>query len=338
MARLRSELLPLAIPVALCLVAWAVIIARPAAVARHVPTPRERVTLERHPQRPPSPRSVEPAAVHPAAPSHTETPASAAAPTAAPATSSRAAEPLGEITIEGIGISGISWWGDEDWRTENYRWERWYYYARREWAEWRRARREAMSRRVRSMMDPGNAGELSGDEYSSPICAVFASACRTGARRVVSTSAPTPPEAPATLRRDGHVWKLSNGAIEAAIDPSALCAIVLSRRGEGTLPALTVATPDDAPCEVTETMPPDSTIDRGAVAVAITWSGEGWSQRAVLSLSDDATSPELSVTRAERRGSAVATTLTNLTARELTWTFDGRDVSVPAAHTARIGG
>lgn len=338
MARLRSELLPLAIPVALCLVAWAVILARPAAVARHVPAPRERVTLERHPQRPPSPAPAQPAAVSPAPAPHAEAPAAASS--GCPARAATAtAEPLGEITIESIGISGTSWWGDDDWRADNYRWERWYFYARREWAEWRRARREAMSRRVRTMMDPGNAGELSGDEYSSPICAVFTSACRTGARRVVpAVASPMIAESPATLRRDGHLWKLSNRSVEAAVDPSALCAIMLARRGDDTLPALTVATPHDAPCEVTETMPPDTSVDRGGVAIAITWTGEGWSQRAVLSLSDDATSPELSVTRSERRGSTVATTLTNLTSSELTWTFGGRDVSVPAAHTARIGG
>lgn len=338
MARLRSELLPLAIPVALCLVAWTVILTRPAATARHVPTPRERITLERHPQRPPSPRPAEPAATPSAPAPHAATPAAAENGRAASTPSAAPTEPLGEVTIEGIGISGTSWWGDEDWRADNYRWERWYFYARREWAEWRRVRREAMARRVRSMMDPGNAGELSGDEYSSPVCAVFTSACRSGARRVVPAVASPIAESPATLRRDGHVWKLSNGSVEAAVDPSALCAIVLARRGDDTLPALTVATPHDAPCEVTETMPPDTTVDRGGVAVAITWSGEGWTQRAVLSLSDDATSPELSVTRSERHGSTVATTLTNLTASELTWTFGGRDVSVPAAHTARIGG
>lgn len=338
MARLRSELLPLAIPVALCLAAWAVILTRPAARAHHHPAARPRASLEHHTQRPPSPAldaphespSEQPSSAAPTPPT------SAASPPAAP---TRDTVVSGEVILDGISVSGL-WFGDDDWRAENYRWERWYYYARREWDEWRRLRRERMARRVRSFMSPGDAAAIDDVETSSPICAVFTSACRIGARRAApATSARL--DTPATLRHEGRTWTLSNGALEAAIDPSALCAIRVARHtddGRDALPPLTVDTPHDAPCEVTETLPPDTDVAHGGVAVAITWSGDGWSQRAVLSLADDATSPELSVTRSERIGTTLATTLTNLTAHALTWTLDGRDLSLPAARTARLGG
>ena len=240
------------------------------------------------------------------------------------------------IEITGEGFSGD--WSSDDWVNSSYRWERWLYYARRDWAEWRRARQAMLARRVRTSLLPGNAGDFD-DDVSSPVCAVFTSACRGAS---VRRSAPAAPPAtsevePATMRRDGHRWTLSNRNLEASIDPSALCAIALSRRSGSdvdALPPLTVATPSHATCTISPTMVPDTAPERGGVAVAITWEGEGWSQRAVLSLMDDATSPELSVARSERIGSRVTTTVTNLTASPLTWTLSGRDVTVPSAHSA----
>ncbi len=341
MARLRSELLALAIPVALCLAAWVVIVSRPASNARHVPSPRERVTLERHPQRPPSPapRTLTPPpdnaaeiAPHAEADSHAATPAASN-----PSTSDTVIE---VFEISGIGVS--EGWSEDYWNDSSYRWERWLYYARRDWELWRRNRRAAIARRVRSTLMPGSAGDYD-DDASSPVCAVFTSACRVASsRRPVSAPAPSAPDAePATLRREGQRWTLSNRTVEATIDPSALCAIALSRRigaEVDALPPLSVATPSAAPCTVSATMVPDTSVERGGVAVAITWEGDGWSQRAVLSLMDDATSPELSVARSERIGARIATTVTNLTASPLTWTLSGRDVTVPSARTATFNG
>lgn len=342
MARLRSELSALAIPVALCLAAWVVIISRPAASARHVPAPRERVTLERHPQRPPSPA---PRAASPSPDSTaTETAPHAAAPSPAATPSPASAAPsdsVGEV-LETSGISVSEGWSEDYWNDNSFRWERWLYYARRDWERWRRERITRLSRRVRSTLMPGSAGDYD-DEPTSPVCAVFASACRAAtSRRSVSAPPPSALDAePATLRREGHLWTLSNRSVEATIDPSALCAIALSRRigaDVDALPPISVATPSAAPCTVSATMVPDTSVERGGVAVAITWEGDGWSQRAVLSLMDDATSPELSVARSERVGARISTTVTNLTASPLTWTLSGRDVTVPSAHTASFNG
>ncbi len=51
----RRELLPLAFPVLLCVVAWGMILARPAARAHVAPQPRTRVEAPRPTRRPPSP-------------------------------------------------------------------------------------------------------------------------------------------------------------------------------------------------------------------------------------------------------------------------------------------
>ena len=334
MARLRSEVLPLSVPVFLCVAAWAMLSALPAARAHHTPTPRPRVTLPPHTQRPPTPAPAAPTATAPSAPPVERTAEAAEAPAAAGVAAGEVID-FEAITIEGTwdcSDDDDNWYGGD-----SHAWHRWAYYYRREWQARRRAWLDARARRVNSTLAPGAAGAFAEEAPASPLCEVFPAACGTATRRAASRSSERTEATIATARRNGLRWTLSNGLVEATIDPSALCAVAITRHADGArdaLPPLTIGTPDETPCTVTETAGPDTLSERGSVAVAIAWSGNGWTQRAVLSLADGAAGPEVSVSRTHER----TTTLTNLTATELTWTLDGREVRVPVGHAARVHG
>jgi len=331
----RRELLPLAFPVLLCVVAWGVILARPSARAHVVPQPRARVEAHRPLHRPPSPAprtASEPAATEPAA-------VEAAAPEA---TSSTAAATDTSAVGEGltIGISGESGgsygydfeYGEDNWTwsPSGLAWARRYFYYRRGAAERYRAWREARRRRQTGVLAPGSALAGAPEEDTPSLCEVFGAACGSSSSPRVVTSAPAAEPIPATVRRDGRRWTLANGLVEATIDPDALCAMAVRHLAtrDGEMPPLTFATPSAASCEVTETAAPDTAADHGGVAVALTWRGNGWWQQAVVSLRDEGSSPEASITRTLRVGASVNTEVSNLTGSPLTWTVDGRDHTV----------
>jgi len=331
----RRELLPLALPVLLCVVAWGVILARPAARAHVVPQPRTRVEAPRHPYRPPSP--APPVATEPTA---TEASAEAAATPEGPPSTISAGAPdtstvLEEITI---GISGEGVWscGDdynEDswrWSPSGLAWSRRYFYYRRGAEARHRAWREARRRRQTGVLGPGSALAGAPEEDTPSLCDVFGAACGSSSSPRVAATASPAELIPATVRREGRRWTLTNGLIEATIDPDALCAMAVRHLagGDGELPPLTFATPSTARCEVTETAAPDTAAEHGGVAVALTWRGNGWWQQAVVSLRDEGASPEASITRTLRVGASVNTELSNLTASPLTWTISGRDHTV----------
>lgn len=332
----RRELLPLAFPVLLCVVAWGVILARPAARAHVAPQPRLNVEAPRLPHRPPSP------APQVAETSETEAPAEAAASAeAAPSTETAAApatEALEELTIsisgESGGCFGYDFEYDEDswrWSPSGLAWARRYFYYRRGAEERYRAWREARRRRQTGVLAPGSAMMGAPAEDTPSLCDVFGAACGSSSSSAGVAASVSPAEPiPATVRRDGRRWTLANGLVEATIDPDALCAMAVRHLAtrDGELPPLTFATPSAASCEVTETAAPDTAADHGGVAVALTWRGNGWWQQAVVSLRDAGASPEASITRTLRVGSSVNTEVSNLTASPLTWTIDGRDHTV----------
>lgn len=347
--RARHELFPLVLPVLLCVAAWAMIVARPAARAHVSPQPRQRVELARHAQRPPSPEPAE--APEPAATS--ETPASNAgeAPAVAPptvvdgpvsATGTSGGE--GEtIMIEGEWGCGLSYDGDWydrwQWSPAGLAWSRRYFYMRRaSEARWR-AWREARSRRANTVMMPGAFAAMPDEDVPS-LCSVFGAACGGGGSSRAVTTAPAvvaEPE-PAVVRREGRRWTLANGLVEATIDPDALCALTVRRPArDESLPPLTFATPSSSACEVVETASPDTEVTHGGVALAVTWRGNGWWQQAVVSLRDGGASPEASVTRSTRVGGAVRVEATNLTGAPLAWMLGGREHTVAPRGVATFG-
>ncbi|MFO0608673.1 MAG: hypothetical protein U0324_36235 [Polyangiales bacterium] len=345
--RARHELFPLVVPVLLCVAAWAMIVARPAARAHVSPQPRQRVELPRHAQRPPSPEPAE--APEPAAATETPAAASNEAPAVAPPTAvdgpvSSAGGGEGEtIVIEGEWGCGLSYDGDWydrwQWSPEGLAWSRRYFYMRRaSEARWR-AWREARSRRANNVMMPGAFAAMPDEDVPS-LCSVFGAACGGGGSSHAVTTAPAvvaEPE-PAVVRREGRRWTLANALVEATIDPDALCALAVRHPArDESLPPLTFATPSSSACEVAETAPPDTDVARGGVALAVTWRGNGWWQQAVVSLRDGGASPEASVTRSTRVGASVRVEATNLTGAPLAWTVGGREHTVAPRGVATFG-
>jgi hypothetical protein len=333
--RARHELLPLTFPVLLCVAAWGVILTRPAARAHVVPQPRAAVVMPRPPHRPPSPaprEAVETTA--PAAPAEAVT--AATSPAVAPAVERVVTPNTASVEELTISISGESGWDGGDYSDDNWRWSpaglawshRYFYYRRESEARYR-AWREARRRRPGVMLAPGSAAMGAAQDDPPSLCEVFGAACSSGSPSRTVAPPPAEPIA-ATIRRDGRRWTLANGTVEATIDPDALCEMAVHRlaRRDDELPPFTFATPSSATCEVTETAAPDTAVEHGAVAVALTWRGNGWWQQAIVSLRDDGASPEASLTRTERVGSTMTTEVSNLTAGALTWTLGGREHTV----------
>ena len=228
---------------------------------------------------------------------------------------------------------------DEVWIDDGYDspWlARWVYYYRRDWMarreEWLRQR----ARRVRTQLMPGDVA-FEDNATGSPLCAYFRAACGSSMRRAtVPANVVSDDTHVATVTREGRVWRLANGHAEATIDPEARCAVQLHAIDRDPMPALTFEVPADATCAVTETLPADTAVDHGGAALAIVWSAPGWTQRAVLSLADGATRPEVSLARSAVVDGRTVTLVTNLTTAPLTWTFGARDVTVAPAESARV--
>jgi hypothetical protein len=345
--RAHHDLAPLAVPVVLCAAAWAAIAACPATPARVHP---QAVTRRSQPHRAPRPPTPLAAEAPPAEAMESHTAELLDAPVMAPPTAAEAsADPrlfVGEpIAIEGNW--GCSFGGDDlsDWE-ERWRWSpsglawtrRFFYYRRALEAHWRAAR-EAAARRSLAVLADGSATAIGWQGPDAPsLCAVFGSLCAAHSRRAGRAStAPRPADIiPAELRREGRRWTLANALVEATIDPEALCALTVRRpRGEA-LPALSFATPGEARCTVAETAPFDPAVDAGAVAFAVTWRAEGWWQEVIVSLRDDASSPEASVTRATREGTTVRAEFGNLSSLPLTWTVGGREHTVAPGRVAEL--
>ena len=86
-----------------------------------------------------------------------------------------------------------------------------------------------------------------------------------------------------------------------------------------------------AACEVRETSVPWS--DREGAALELQWRTAGGATRAVVALADGASSAEASIARTDAAG---VTQLANLGVESLTWTVDGRPVTVAPGGTATV--
>jgi len=345
--RAHHELAPLAVPVVLCAAAWAAIAACPATPARVHPQAVTKRSPPRRAPRPPTPLAAE-APVADAAGATTA--ALLDSPVMAPPTAAEASGDVPPFVGEPIVIEGgwgRSFGGDDpsDWG-ERWRWSpagldwmrRVFYFRRAREARWRAAR-EAAARRSFGVLADGSATAIGWQEAAAPsLCAVFGGLCTGGgmrARRPPTT--PRPADIiPAELRREGRRWTLANALVEASIDPEALCALTVRSPPGETLPALTFATPGEARCTVAETAPFAPAVDAGAVALAVTWQGEGWWQEVIVSLRDDASSPEASITRATREGTTVRAEVSNLSSLPLTWTVGGQEHTVAPGRVAEL--
>jgi len=162
-------------------------------------------------------------------------------------------------------------------------------------------------------------------------CEVFPMACGmpmpARRRSVASTAAPTE----VTQAADRYV--LDNGVVQLRVSTSELCAATL-RRADGVDHALTFDRPDDATgCVVQEIPSPwGGASDLEGRAISVVWTGPTGSQRTVVGLGDFADTADLA-TASQRHGE---TSLTNLGAAPLVWSFDGEEVAVAPGEAATV--
>ncbi len=181
----------------------------------------------------------------------------------------------------------------------------------------------------RPMMASGWAPIVDDDATDAVVCDLFPLACGASAPRG-SRHTRRVARVPAAVDHQGTRWDLSNETLVASIDPGIWCRVMVARRGGDELPSSTerfgwtIDTPEPSPCTVTETTP--SWPGPTGAALSVTWNGRGWTQRAVISLDDDAGSPELELTR-ETTTASGATTRT-----ERRWTFE------PAVNVEGVSG
>lgn len=338
--RARHEFVLLVLLALLCRVAWSMVPTLPAARTLGASRSRERHEARRPPRRLPAPPSHRSRGSVAALRHETAVPDELAIAAPLVAQEREAVAPLllgEEIVVEGGASEWISFEAEVPWRwsPEGLAWARRFFYWRRaQEAHWR-ARREALRRRSHVILAPGSALATVGSDAVPSLCEVFRATCSGAHAQRTSTSTVAPDET-ATLRREGRSWQIGNGIVEATIDPDVLCTMSLRRwTEEASVPPFTFATPSPAPCEVVETAPPDPDVTHGAVALALTWRGDGWWQQVVFSLRDGAHSPEASVTRVQRDGSSTRSELGNLTASTLTWNLAGRELAVAPGRVVR---
>lgn len=271
----------------------------------------------------------EPAATHEATPApsaETETASREVAPSNA---QPEAVERDGEIDFVG-GYGDPLDEDDGEYWASNYAWELRYFHLRNRWQQQMMNNRERTRRaRLFDVLSPGEAVYGAAQERRFDPCAVFSRAC-AGARSSAPTGVSTHV---ATLTRRGVSWLLANDVTTVNVNPERLCALTTGTSSAlASNPALSFATPEPAQgCEVVETG------SESGVAVAITWQGNGWSQRAIVSLGDDAESPEATVSVVRANGGGhTSTFLANLSGAPMEWRIEGRTVTVAPGAMTRI--
>ena len=170
---------------------------------------------------------------------------------------------------------------------------------------------------------------------SGDPCAVIPGACSavsTGgvfAPPTAAAAVAAPTAVPATLTRDGDLWRLGNGQI--TLDFDALCQMTARRADDPTAAVANFAPPVRVPCVLRETAVPWD--DRAGAAIELTWDAPAGSMRAVVALGDDGDAAEASVARTDASGE---TWLTNLGKTALTWTVGGSPVTVAPGAAVRV--
>jgi hypothetical protein len=243
------------------------------------------------------------------------------------------------VELEGIDILGYGG-GDFDGYESDLDYTRWEYRSHFAHARWNRSWRfrRGLALRPASSAFFADGSALPG--ASEDPCAVFPGAC--SAARDGGAFAPAPATvtrtavlahreygSPATVTRDGDLWRLGNGQI--TIDVNALC-LMTSRRIDDTTPSVaSFSPPVETPCVVRETAVPWG--DREGAAIEMSWSAPGGSMRAVVALADDGASAEASVARTDASGE---TWLANMGTTSLTWTIAGSPVTVAPGGAVRV--
>lgn len=219
---------------------------------------------------------------------------------------------------------GISCCGDEGWYDDGMT-SPWFHsrYSRR--AVWR----WGMPRyRGAAPMFPWMGGDASADtatrDYTLPL----------GGGTLRATPRDTTAEARAAeahVRREQTHWTLENARVALTLDVSGACLADLDR--------VRATTPDGTyRCTIEETAVPWN--DRDGAALWIRETRDGVTTTVQVSLGDDDARPTVTGWSARRDGAVTEHVLANEGAAAMTWTLDGREVTVPAgrAITVRMRG
>ncbi|MEZ4410421.1 MAG: hypothetical protein R3A52_28660 [Polyangiales bacterium] len=231
-------------------------------------------------------------------------------------------EPGGVHVITGASEEGLS--GDRVlWFSGDMGW--WGYGGRRWGHRWYRGGR---SPTIRGNAQPFISGGVGPSGEPGDACAVFPVACSAPSPR---RARPASEVRAATVAREGDDWVLENGAVTARLVVGADCAMTLLARGGRAA----FATFDAPRCVVRPTAAPWS--DREGAAVMIDWSGDGWSQRAVVALADDGDAPEATISQTVREGSFAETRAVNLSDGARVWTVGDREVALASGESTHYG-
>lgn len=202
----------------------------------------------------------------------------------------------------------------------------WWGHGGRHWGH--RWYRSGRSPTIRGNAMPFISGGVGPSGEPGDACAVFPAACAAPSPR---RARPAEEVRAATVTRDGADWVLDNGAVTARLVVGADCAMTLVARGGRAA----FATFDAPRCVVGLTAVPWS--DHEGAAVMIDWSGDGWSQRAVVALADDGDAPEATITQTVREGSFAETRAVNLSDGPRVWTVGDREVALASGESTHYG-
>lgn len=232
-----------------------------------------------------------------------------------------------DLSGDCCGISGEyeGWWGDETaYGHGGYRHWAWRRYTGRR-GVWR-------PRPAYGWMgaSPGAGVSYEEGEGARSVCEVVPALCgelRRPTRRAAAAPSPALDETAARIT-------LSNEHMEINVARVAGCVVRVRRAAERADTLLTFDLPDElVPCEVSVT--PDVFHDDG-VAVRIDARTPRWTQSMTVALGAGDDTPTVAITRATREGATVSHALVNASAQPLTFTVDGRDVSVEPGEVARV--
>lgn len=245
-------------------------------------------------------------------------------------------EPIGVVSEEGFGWDEAAW--QSWWARNRAYYEAWW--ARRRWA--RQAPAMARMYRVRAaMMDAfQSAGAFDPSMFEAMNdCGPFACGA-TSSAYVPPPSNTSATGTRATVRRQGSQWNLGNAHTQLSVRPSQQCELRYTI-ANGAARSIVLDTPqsgDDAPaptsaCEVREVSV------RDGAALEISWRTSQWTQRAIVTLGDNATQAEATIARDVRTDASTGAhtiELVNLSSTTREWTIGGRALSLEPGGVLRV--
>lgn len=231
-----------------------------------------------------------------------------------------------DIEIVGdYGEFGISCCGDEGWYDDGavHGWFRSRYARRTAW-RWGMPRYGGAA-----PMFPWMGG---GEPGVDPANRAYTMPAGGGTIRVAARDAAAEHRAAeARARRDQTRWTLENARVALTLDVSGECLADLDRVRAAT-PVGTLA--GTYHCDVEETAVPWN--DREGAALLIRETRDGVTTTVQVSLGDDDARPTVTGWTARRHGAVTEHVLANEGAAAMTWTLDGREVTVPAGRAITV--